>query len=319
MVIRKSLVSVWIAFLLLVTECLIAEFCSFQTKQTLAQPPSLSGTLKKGFAEYALLKEKPLVRQKGTYFLSYDNVHEITAECEQAAPEVRTNKGKSRTHKKKKILKKKKSKLKQHKVRLSRGAHASQPLKKSHASKKISNLQKRVSKRRSPEQKVKYPSRSWPTENVVIRPSKVQVHWKKIQREPLFCWPVDPATFWVSSLFGPRKLRGGLRRFHAGIDMAAARGTFVYAAESGIVTEAAYSEGYGNYILIAHNRKFKTRYAHLDKILVNVGQTMASGQCIGRVGATGFVRKSRAASSASHLHFEIYMKGKPVDPLLFLA
>ena len=76
---------------------------------------------------------------------------------------------------------------------------------------------------------------------------------------------------WVSSLFGSRKL-GGTKGFHAGIDLAAPRGTPVYAAEAGIIIEAAYSAGYGNYILIAHNRKFKTRYAHLDKILVHAGE-----------------------------------------------
>ena len=71
--------------------------------------------------------------------------------------------------------------------------------------------------------------------------------------------------------------------------------------------------------MIAHNRKFKTRYAHLDKILVRVGENVCSGDCIGRVGATGFVRKSRRGGSASHLHFEVYMKGKPVNPFFFLA
>ena len=151
-----------------------------------------------------------------------------------------------------------------------------------------------------------------------IRPAKAHVLWKKLQREPLFAWPLQSDHFWVSSLFGPRKL-GGRHGFHAGVDLAAPRGTPVYAAAGGVIDEACYSAGYGNYILIAHNRKFKTRYAHLDKIHVRSGQVVNSGDCIGRVGATGFVRKSRRGGSASHLHFEVYMKGKPVNPFFFLA
>ena len=167
------------------------------------------------------------------------------------------------------------------------------------------------------------PLRRKPLKNVSIKvtsikPATAHATWKKLHREALFAWPVAAEHFWVSSLFGPRKL-GGRHGFHAGLDMAAPRGTPVYAAGAGIIVEACFSAGYGNYILIAHNRKFKTRYAHLDKILVHVGQNVCSGDCIGRVGATGFVRKSRRGGSASHLHFEVYMKGKPVNPFFFLA
>lgn len=126
-----------------------------------------------------------------------------------------------------------------------------------------------------------------------IRPAKAQSSWKRLQREPLFTWPIESQHFWVSSLYGPRRLKGSSSGFHAGVDLAAVRGTPVHAAENGVVEEAAYASGYGNYILIAHNRKFKTRYAHLDKIHVYAGQTVSCGDCIGRVGSTGFVRKSR--------------------------
>jgi murein DD-endopeptidase MepM/ murein hydrolase activator NlpD len=154
--------------------------------------------------------------------------------------------------------------------------------------------------------------------NAIVKPVKAHATWKRLQREALFQWPVSPQKFWISSLFGPRKL-GGRVGFHAGIDMASPRGTPVIAAGKGVIAEATYNKGYGNYIVIAHGNGFKTRYAHLDKILVKVGKKVNVGDNIGRVGATGFVRKSRWGSSGAHLHFEVYKNGKPVNPFYFLA
>ena len=81
--------------------------------------------------------------------------------------------------------------------------------------------------------------RSKPLKNVTIKvtsikPATAHATWKKLQREPLFAWPVASEHFWVSSLFGPRRL-GGRLGFHAGVDMAAPRGTPVYAAGAGIL------------------------------------------------------------------------------------
>ncbi len=132
-----------------------------------------------------------------------------------------------------------------------------------------------------------------------------------------FSLPIARSSFWLSSLFGPRKKANGMWGFHYGIDMAAAKGTPVYTAASGVVVEARYSSGYGKTIVVAHNKKYRTRYAHLDKILVRVGQKVDRAQLIGRVGATGFVRKS--GNDASHLHFEVYVYGKKANPLYFLS
>lgn len=132
-----------------------------------------------------------------------------------------------------------------------------------------------------------------------------------------FLWPIDRSKFWLSSLFGPRKMKNRGWRYHYGIDMAALKGTPVYAAASGIVLESGWNNGYGNYILIAHNRKYRSRYAHLSKRKVKIGQKVSRGQIIGAVGDTGLVRKS--GKDASHLHFEVYAFGRHINPISVLA
>ena len=99
-----------------------------------------------------------------------------------------------------------------------------------------------------------------------VKPAKALAEWKKVRKEARFSWPVEPRDFWVSSLYGPRRNPNGRIAFHAGVDMAAQKGTIVHAAGEGVVTEACYATGYGNYIMITHTGTFKTRYAHLDKI-----------------------------------------------------
>lgn len=131
-------------------------------------------------------------------------------------------------------------------------------------------------------------------------------------------WPIDRSQFWLSSFFGPRKKTDQSWGFHYGIDMAACKGTPVMASADGIVIEAYYNSGYGNTILISHTNKYKTRYAHLDKILVSVGQKVCKGMLIGKVGATGAVRKKKGRDP-SHLHFEVYAHGKQVNPLSFFV
>lgn len=128
-------------------------------------------------------------------------------------------------------------------------------------------------------------------------------------------WPIKRSRFWLSSFFGPRKNPNGTWRFHKGVDMAALKGTVVKAAAPGKVTVARYISGYGKTVVITHNKKYKTRYAHLHEILVHNGQSIARGQLIGKVGSTGFVR----GKDPSHLHFELYIFGKQVNPMPFLT
>ncbi len=120
-----------------------------------------------------------------------------------------------------------------------------------------------------------------------------------------FSWPV---TGTITSPFGWRSNPfGGAPEFHQGLDIAAPSGTTVTAAASGSVIMAQWYGGYGNYILIDHGGGYSTGYGHLSAIYVSTGQAVQRGQAIGAVGSTG-------QSTGPHLHFEIRIAGKPVDP-----
>lgn len=120
-----------------------------------------------------------------------------------------------------------------------------------------------------------------------------------------FSWPV---TGTITSPFGwrPNPFGGG-PEFHQGLDIAAPSGTTVTAAAAGTVIMAQWYGGYGNYILIDHGGSYSTGYGHLSAIYVSVGQSVQRGQAIGAVGSTG-------QSTGPHLHFEVRIAGKPVDP-----
>jgi peptidoglycan hydrolase-like protein with peptidoglycan-binding domain len=116
-----------------------------------------------------------------------------------------------------------------------------------------------------------------------------------------FGWPVNGL---LSSPFGPRGYG-----FHTGIDLAAPPGTPVAAAAPGMVTWAAELDGgWGLLVVIAHADQVRTLYAHLSEIDVAVGDSVATGQMIGRVGATG-------EALGPHLHFEVRVRDAAVDPL----
>jgi murein DD-endopeptidase MepM/ murein hydrolase activator NlpD len=136
-----------------------------------------------------------------------------------------------------------------------------------------------------------------------------------IAHEMSFAWPMEKKHFWLSYGFGPRKHPSGRWEYHRGIDLAAPTGTPVAAAASGVVVQACYAGGYGNTVVVAHNKKFATRYAHLSKILVTQGDEVSQGDILGKVGATGNVR----GKNGSHLHFEIMVYGKRVNPFYFLS
>ncbi|HTK59740.1 MAG TPA: M23 family metallopeptidase [Candidatus Baltobacteraceae bacterium] len=96
---------------------------------------------------------------------------------------------------------------------------------------------------------------------------------------------------------------------HTGIDINGTLSDATYAVDDGIVTFAGWNKsGYGNMILIDHGNGMVTRYAHHSKLYVKVGDQVKKGQTIGMVGSTG-------RSTGPHLHFEIYMNGKRVNPL----
>lgn len=114
----------------------------------------------------------------------------------------------------------------------------------------------------------------------------------------------------ISSGYNPRRFHPILKKVHPhkGIDFTASRGTPVYATGDGIVTTAYYSSSYGNVIFINHGYGYQTRYAHLNKFNIKVGQHVKRGEVIGFVGNTG-------RSEAPHLHYEVIYKHSHTDPI----
>jgi len=122
--------------------------------------------------------------------------------------------------------------------------------------------------------------------------------------------PVDRVIF--TSSFGVRSdpFRG-TAAMHAGVDIPGAIGTPIYATADGIISHAGVQGGYGNMVAINHGRGIETRYGHMSKILVADHARVRRGQIIGLMGSTG-------RSTGSHLHYEVRVDGKAVNPIPFL-
>ena len=113
----------------------------------------------------------------------------------------------------------------------------------------------------------------------------------------------------ISSGFGMRKHPCYKRRkFHTGIDIPQAKGTLVYATGNGIVIGRGYDVEYGYYIEIQHASGFRSFYAHLSQIFVNVGERVSITQQIGCVGNTG-------VATGSHLHYEVRKGKRYLNPI----
>ncbi len=121
-------------------------------------------------------------------------------------------------------------------------------------------------------------------------------------------WPLENYRY-ISSGYGYRthpitkKLN-----FHNGIDIPAPKNTSVIASDDGIVIFAGYKNGYGNVVEIEHFDNKKTLYAHNNSIVVNEGQVVKRGQVIAKVGSTG-------DSTGNHVHFEVKINNKRINPL----
>ena len=120
----------------------------------------------------------------------------------------------------------------------------------------------------------------------------------------IYIWP---ASGTLTSAYGRRSSSVGSSN-HKGIDIAASRGTPIYAADGGEVIVSETSNSFGKYIRILHDNGHITLYAHCDSLLVKAGERVAQGQIIARMGQTG-------VSSGVHLHFEIIVDGTNVNPL----
>ncbi|MBQ2058742.1 MAG: peptidoglycan DD-metalloendopeptidase family protein, partial [Firmicutes bacterium] len=123
-------------------------------------------------------------------------------------------------------------------------------------------------------------------------------------------WP-SAASRYISSPFGNRVLFG-VKEFHTGIDIAAAAGTNILAANSGTVIKAGYNNSYGYMIMIDHGGGIVTLYAHSSKLLVSTGDVVARGQVIALIGSTG-------RSTGPHLHFEVRVNGAYQNPLNYVS
>jgi LysM repeat protein len=123
-------------------------------------------------------------------------------------------------------------------------------------------------------------------------------------------WPVAGRK---TSNYGMRKHPiSGAHRMHTGMDIGASSGTPVKTPQAGKVSFAGWNGGYGNYVVVDHGSGLQTAYAHLSKIDVAKGQSVAAGTVVGKVGSTG-------DSTGPHLHFEVKQNGQFVNPTTMLA
>ncbi|MBQ2594443.1 MAG: M23 family metallopeptidase, partial [Candidatus Riflebacteria bacterium] len=126
-----------------------------------------------------------------------------------------------------------------------------------------------------------------------------------------YAWKA-PTKGWVSSPYGWRNHPVRKKRiFHAGLDLAAPKGTAIYSVAPGRVIFAGTRGGYGKLVIISHENGLSTRYGHCSKILVKNGQFVKEGQLIAKVGATG-------VATGNHLHFEVRKNGKTQNPINYI-
>ncbi|MGI9369863.1 MAG: DUF5930 domain-containing protein [Ruegeria sp.] len=126
-----------------------------------------------------------------------------------------------------------------------------------------------------------------------------------------FASPVRAAVRYTSGFGTRRDPKTGGRRMHKGSDFAGSPGTDIFATADGIITHAGWQSGYGRLVKIRHAYGFETLYAHNSSIRVKVGQRVSRGDHIADMGSTG-------RSTGTHLHYEVRIDGKPVNPMTYI-
>jgi murein DD-endopeptidase MepM/ murein hydrolase activator NlpD len=117
---------------------------------------------------------------------------------------------------------------------------------------------------------------------------------------------------WISSYYGKRTDPfSGKIEMHKGMDFAGKKGSDIKAVASGVVTWSGERYGYGNLVEINHGNGYVTRYGHNDAILVKVGDAVERGQTISKMGSTG-------RSTGPHVHFEVLLNDRQIDPIRFV-
>lgn len=135
---------------------------------------------------------------------------------------------------------------------------------------------------------------------------------KIISKIPLMIPEYEPnITSHYGNRISPHKKKRKKKCFHSGIDLQGQKGSPIYASASGVVIKAARVHDYGNFIEIRHSPKFVTKYAHLKEMHVKEGSKIMRGQLIGIQGKTG-------NATGEHLHFEILLNNKPINPFDFI-
>jgi murein DD-endopeptidase MepM/ murein hydrolase activator NlpD len=124
---------------------------------------------------------------------------------------------------------------------------------------------------------------------------------------------IMPTKGWLTSAFAAERVHPILHmaRPHEGIDVSAPMGAEIEAPAAGVITEVRWEEGYGNTFKIDHGFGVVTRFAHCSKILVGAGARVKRGQKIALVGSTGL-------STGPHLHYEVWVNGRPVNPIRYV-
>ncbi|AXT25745.1 M23 family peptidase [Ruegeria sp. AD91A] len=126
-----------------------------------------------------------------------------------------------------------------------------------------------------------------------------------------FANPVHSAVRFTSGYGNRRDPKSGGRRMHNGVDFAGPQGTDIFATADGVVTHAGWQSGFGRLVKIKHAFGIETLYAHNTKINVKVGQRVSRGDHIADMGSTG-------RSTGTHLHYEVRVNGKPVNPMTYI-
>ncbi|MCG7521245.1 M23 family metallopeptidase [Ruegeria sp. Ofav3-42] len=126
-----------------------------------------------------------------------------------------------------------------------------------------------------------------------------------------FASPVNSVVRFTSGFGTRRDPKTGGRRMHNGADFAGAHGTDIFATADGVVAHAGWQSGFGRLVKIKHAFGIETLYAHNTKIRVKVGQRVSRGDHIADMGSTG-------RSTGTHLHYEVRVNGKPVNPMTYI-
>jgi Membrane proteins related to metalloendopeptidases len=124
-----------------------------------------------------------------------------------------------------------------------------------------------------------------------------------------FRWPVVGK---INSRFGWRgDPFSGRRDFHTGLDIKGPSGRAIVVSKSGVVVYAGWMSGYGRTVVVDHGGGYTTLYGHCSRLMVRSGSRVQQGQTVAAVGSTG-------RSTGSHLHFEVRVNGRPINPLRVL-